>query len=285
VPTNEGDLYFKACLPALKQEVRVTQLLSLFRPDILPDLVAVQPDQGWLLMRDGGPTLRTYKGSDQYLVHWRRVLPIFAGLQRDLAVESDDLLNAGAMDSRLSSLPKKFKILLADTESLLIDQEDGLSSRQYEQLVDNLPSFTEKCFKLSSFGLPETIQHDDFHGNNIFAGLKGYRIFDWGECCVTHPFFCMVVAMRSIAYHHGLEASAPELTDLRKQYLEVWQDYLDWTKLVEAYKLAIQLGTVNRALTWYRVILALPEPYRSDEAESVPGWLLEYLSSLENYPS
>ena len=283
VPTNDGDLYFKVCPPAFVQEVRVTQLLSLLRPEILPDLIAVHPENGWLLMRDGGPTLRSYKGSDLYLVHWQRVLPLYAGLQQDLETKSHDLLDAGAMDRRLSLLPEKFEILLADTESLLIDHENGLSSRQYGQLVDNLPSFKERCSRLNSFGLPETIQHDDFHCNNIFAGQSGYRFFDWGESCVAHPFFSMVVTMRSIAYHQGLESLAPELTTLRNRYLEAWGEYLDWGSLLEAYELAVQLGAVNRALTWYRLLLALPEPYRSDEAESVPGWLLEYLDSFESF--
>ena len=58
VPTNGGDTYFKACPPALEYEAAVTQALYRWRPDCIPAVLAVDAGRGWLLMADGGETLR-----------------------------------------------------------------------------------------------------------------------------------------------------------------------------------------------------------------------------------
>jgi hypothetical protein len=36
---------------------------------------------------------------------------------------------------------------------------------------------------------------------------------------------------------------------------------------------------VCRALTWHRVVTSLEEPFRSEQAEAVPGWLGEFLEA------
>ncbi|MGH3035792.1 MAG: hypothetical protein ACRDMU_01295 [Gaiellaceae bacterium] len=43
VPTTTGDVWFKACMPALTHEVAVVEVLSSRRPDVLPELLAVVP--------------------------------------------------------------------------------------------------------------------------------------------------------------------------------------------------------------------------------------------------
>ena len=58
VPTSAGDLWFKANAPLLRYEASVVQILSRVRPDLVPELVGVEPDRGWMLMRAGGERLR-----------------------------------------------------------------------------------------------------------------------------------------------------------------------------------------------------------------------------------
>jgi aminoglycoside phosphotransferase (APT) family kinase protein len=140
------------------------------------------------------------------------------------------------------------------------------------------------CATLESYGLPETLHHDDFHGNNICAGDRGYLFFDWGESCVAHPFFTMVVTLRAIAYFLKLTGDAPELAELRDIYLEPWTKFMDRRDLDDVYDLANLVGMVNRALTWYRVVSGIPEPHKSEEAGSVPGWLLEFLEAQAKSP-
>lgn len=278
VPTNAGGLYFKASAPAFHHEAALTQALASWRPDLLPHIYAADSQSGLLLMADGGPTLRSFLGADHYLAHWRRILPLYAEFQIEMAGRLDDLLAAGAIDRRLKTLPGQLVELLTDQDALLINRPDGLTAGQFTYLRDIVPTFVGMCAALESYGLPETLHHDDFHGNNICVGDDGYLFFDWGESCVAHPFFTMVVTLRAIAYFCKLSSDSPVLAELRDIYLKPWTGFTGCQDLVLAYDLANQIGKVNRALTWYRLVSDSPEPYRSEEAASVPGWLSGFLA-------
>ena len=54
VPTSAGDLWFKANAPLLRYEASVVQILSRVRPDLVPELVGVEPERGWMLMAARG---------------------------------------------------------------------------------------------------------------------------------------------------------------------------------------------------------------------------------------
>jgi hypothetical protein len=284
VPTSEGRLFYKASAPAFIHEAGLTQALARWRPDLLPRVFAADPQRGLLLLADGGPTLRSFLGTDQYLAHWRRVLPLYAEMQIEMAGRPDDLLASGAIDRRLKTLPGQLADLLSDKEALLIDRPNGLSAGQFTYLRDFVPRFAGMCATLESQGLPETLHHDDFHGNNICVGDDGYLFFDWGESCLAHPFFTMVVTPRGIEYFLKLTSDAPVLAELRDIYLEPWTKFMDRRELDDAYDLANLVGMINRALTWYRIVSDIPEPYKSEEADSVPGWLLEFLEAQANSP-
>ena len=43
-----------------------------------------------------------------------------------------------------------------------------MSEMGHGQLCELVPEFAAKCDRLASFGIPETLQHDDFHDGNIF---------------------------------------------------------------------------------------------------------------------
>ncbi len=283
VPTSSGDLYFKASNPSLIHEARLTQALATWRPELLPAVTGVEPERCWLLLEDGGGrTLRSFLGSAEYLAFWRQVLPVYARLQIELAERQQELLRLGAMDRRLSTLPAQFKKLLEDRKAMLIDEPEGLSTRQYHALVDFIPTFSDMCSRLNGYGLPETIQHDDFHGNNIFVTDSGFKFFDWGETCVAHPFFTMTVTLRGIAYYLKIEEDAPEILGLRYIYLRTWMEATGLPDLEEALQLAIQVGMVNRSLTWHKAVSNLPEPYWSQEADGVTGGLLRFLEAVVN---
>src|SRR5512139_3599982 len=60
VPTEEGRLFFKATAPETIFEAALTQKLAEWLPDCMPELVAVDPERGWMLMQDGGEPLRHF---------------------------------------------------------------------------------------------------------------------------------------------------------------------------------------------------------------------------------
>jgi hypothetical protein len=276
-PTDDGLLYMKATAPVLAHETALTEALSRWRPDCMPEILAADLDRGWLLMRDSGVSLRSLLTTEGQIRRWSEILTIYAEMQIEMAERRSELLALGALDRRLSVLPSKFERLLTDVDALCLDHEDGLSADEYARLKALIPDYAQMCEQLARYAIPETLHHDDFHDGNIFVRDGRYTFADWGESCVAHPFFTLVVTLRSVAYSLNLLAGDPALDQLRDAYLEPWRRYASWDDLQSAFVLASRVGMVNRALTWYRVVSHLEEPYRSEQADAVPGWLHEFL--------
>ncbi len=283
VPTAAGTLYFKAAAPVLRHEPALLQALAAWHPATLPGVVAVDVAQGWLLMRDGGVTLRSLVQSVDDFDHWHAILPAYAALQQAMIARAEELLALGVLDRRLSTLPEQVARLLDDTGALLIDQPDGLTAAEYQQLRDLLPEYAALCARLARYGIPETLHHEDFHDANIFVqegdGAARYTFADWGESGVAPPFFTLLVMLRSIAYRLKLEFDGPEMQALRDVYLSAWTDYGTLDDLRAAADLAARVAMPARALTWYRVVSALPESERAEDAGAVPGWLQVFLEA------
>ena len=208
------------------------------------------------------------------MVSWG--LPVYVVIPMVLLLGA---LALGALDRRLATLPGQYQQLLADTGALLIDQPEGLTSGEYERLCALAPRFAELCEKLAGYGVPETLHHDDFHDGNILVRDSRYTFADWGESCVAHPFCTLVVTLRGIAYRQGWAEGAPKLAQLRDSYLARWAGFGSQEKLLAAFALAQRVGRVCRALTWYRVVSHLEEPFKSADADAVPGWLQVFLAA------
>ena len=54
VPTAAGDVWFKAAVPGLAHDAAVTAVLARLRPDLVLTPLAVDPDNGWMILPDGG---------------------------------------------------------------------------------------------------------------------------------------------------------------------------------------------------------------------------------------
>ncbi len=280
VPTTNETLYFKATASMLLHEAGVTQLVTEIGGDAVPELLAVDTEKGWMLMRDAGQQMRNMVKEDGDIRHWQKALLVYGELQCRLCSHTEELLNRGVPDRRLQHLPALYEELLADTPVLCIGEKDGLTTEEYDRLRALIPDIPRLCDELESLAaVPETLDHNDLHDNNIFVKEGRYQIADWGDCCVTHPFFSMVVVLRSAAHTLGLPDNAPELDTLYAAYLEPWSAYGTPEQLDAACRAALKLGTLGRVLNWYNVIRNLDEADRAEYAEAVPGWLQEFLKA------
>ncbi|MFF0368830.1 MULTISPECIES: aminoglycoside phosphotransferase family protein [unclassified Micromonospora] len=274
VPTDGGPVWFKANNPGTVHEAVLIAALAGLAPERVLAPIAVDPARGWSLLPDGGESLRDVLGRDADLAHWERALPGYAALQLATASRAEELIALGVPDHRPEVLAGLLAQLLDDRESLRIGDEGGLSPETYERLQAELPAYAERCRRLADFGIPATVQHDDLHDGNVFAGPTGYRYFDWGDASVAHPFGTLLVTLRSIRYATDLAADDARLARLRDGYLEAWTDRYDRRTLVEAADLAMNLGAVSRSLSWRRA-LDTADPARAEYADAVPGWLGE----------
>ena len=241
VPTSEGSFFFKAVAPVHGFEPALTARLAELQPGRVTEVVDVDPERGWFLMRDAGTRLRELLESPADLHHWERVLPEYGRLQLEVAPYADEFLSLGTPDERLAVLPDLFRELLAT-------RPHGLTEDEYRQVLDAVPRFEEMCLELAEDGLPETIQHDDLHDGQVFVRNDRYLVFDWGDSCVSHPLLSLTVTLRSTAAAFDLEPGGPELRRLRDAYLE------PFARGPEIADIAYRVGTVARAIAWKRMV-------------------------------
>ena len=69
----------------------------------------------------------------------------------------------------------------------------------------------------------------------------------------------------------------PVLLRLRDAYLDEWRDHGTREELREQCALALQVGPLQRALTWRRILRGVHSAERTEWAASVPGWTAEHL--------
>lgn len=246
-----------------------------------------------MLMRDAGPMLRTYLKSPQDLGILEPALIQFADLQIAVSQQPERFFALGAQDRRLESLPELFETMLSEEDILQLGAEDGLTQTQFQQLRATLPRYTEMCQQLRTCSIPQTLFHDDFHDGNIFvsaaAGQYRFVFSDWDESCVGHPFFSIMLCLRSVGGRAGYPDEAteapdrlpPDLNHLRDIYLQPWQRYESPERLIEIFNLAWRVGMVSRALTWREFVFSLDEPARAEFTYIVPAWLQEYLLAMK----
>ena len=129
---------------------------------------------------------------------------------------------------------------------MLLDKPDALSAAQLAGLRADQGRFAEWCDQLAATGVAASLQHDDLHDANIFVpydGVGPYRVFDWGDASVAHPFTTLLVTLRVVAYRLELTGGAAELLRLRDAYLEPWTGEHDRATLVEA----VPTGAADRS--------------------------------------
>jgi hypothetical protein len=277
VPTTEGDLWFKANAPPHAFEAGLLAILERFTPGHVPELVALDADRGWVLMRDGGDRLREIVETSRDLHHWETLLPEYASLQLALAPHVDELLVAGVPDERLAVLPAHLATLLDNREACMVGRENGLTEEEYVRLRALVPEYADRCVRLAAFGIRETLQHDDLHDGNVFVRGSRYLFFDWGDSCVSHPFHSLIVTLRAVAHRLELPPGGPDVLRLRDAYLEPFAGFASQAELVEAADLAHFTGTAARTLAWYRFVYAREPEFRLEDADTVPYGLKRLL--------
>ncbi len=279
VLTNEGTLFFKATAAETVYETALTQKLAGWYLDWMPELLAVDTARGWMLMLDGGESLRAAIRPTQNIMPWQPVITQYAELQIGLAEHISEILALGIPDRRPAALPALYEKLLADEASLMIDQEKGLTSSEFQQLQKLTPRFKQICDDLSAFGIPDSLNHGDFHDGNVLLKNGRVTFFDWGDASVTHPFISLRTFFVSIEISLKLDdySFTPEMSQLLDRYLEAWQAYGSKEALRSAYRLSKPVASIVSALSWYKTISRLAGSLREEYAWIVPEVLREFL--------
>jgi aminoglycoside phosphotransferase (APT) family kinase protein len=132
---------------------------------------------------------------------------------------------------------------------------------------------------LSGYGIPESINHGDFHDGNVLVKDGRVTFFDWGDADVTHPFVSLRTFWVSIEIALNLDdyVFTPEMAELLDIYLEPFENFASKDDLRKAYALSKPVASVVKVLAWHQGITRMDESVRRDYIHIVPEVLREFL--------
>jgi hypothetical protein len=241
----------------------------------LPELTINMP-QNWILMEDAGQVLDEQHPEKAHdLTCWHEIISAYVGLQIEAIGQRDYLLSQGCPDRRLELLPGLFETALADRDMLCVGREGSLTSEELTQLRGLMPRLKARCKELASYGIPETLHHDDLHAGNIMVSGEHSVFFDWAESFIAHPFYSLAIIRR-----YARSFTSEQLDALGEVYLKPWTAYAPLERLHEAFELARPLGLLCRGLTWYCYLKSLEPGLREKYVLNWPYWLQLFLGAM-----
>jgi Phosphotransferase enzyme family len=269
--TDAGRFYLKCSADIFASEAAVTAALAAHSPDLLPDVIAVDEQRGWLLMADFGDRTLGDDPPDQ----WHRALPTYAALQQDWLDRGAQLTELGARDRPLTDLADRVAAT-ADDDLLMAMLEPDLR----ERWLAAAPTLAECCRRLGSLGPGATLVHGDLHPWNVATDFVGMRFFDWTDAAVSHPFV-------------DLATFIPRCDDpaLRGQmwdaYISSWRGHLASAELEEAASLALVVGMLYQLETYRCLVPALMpgNPFGGATVNCLRRSLAWHQSGLDGIPS
>jgi hypothetical protein len=236
-----GDLWLKQCKSIWRFEPRLTAALAARWPDRMPEVVEHGDD--WMLLRDAGAVIQNVPRAHEL---WLEAIGRYAELQRGEVAHVDEHLVQGVPDQRLAVLPTEYAAMLERDElPWRDDQRERL--RRFER------EFARLCDELDPAA---SIQHDDLHIHNVY---EGPRILDWGDSCVAHPFFSLVVTFNFVETGHD---------EIRDAYLEAYGgDRGEFDR-------ALRVGKIAHVFKWirFRDVLA------AEELAEYDGWFESWIA-------
>ncbi|HSU02831.1 MAG TPA: phosphotransferase [Nocardioides sp.] len=238
VPTDAGTVWFKANDETMVHEAAVLEVVASRSAGRVPAPLVRDPASGWMLLADAGARLRDVIPVERSLDRWPDVLEAYARVQIACEDDVDELLALGLPDRRLSTLPGAY----ADLVARLDDPDPRLP---------DAGAIRDLCHALAAYGLRETVQHDDLHDGQVFLGSGVQQVLDWGDACVSHPFFTLAVTLGGvISWGVDDEEGSEDLEPHLAAYLGPYADHTGTAvaELRDAARLAMRLGWVCRAV-------------------------------------
>lgn len=267
-------VYFKACGHGGRHEPAVVEFLSHHFPDRIAKPLAVDVDRAWMLMPDYGKTLRDHLKGDDAIPFWHDILKHYAEIQIAMQSHVDQFIRMGVPDRRLAVLPKLVEDLIRDDVAMRVGLPDGLADEERDVMLDRL-TYLEASIALLGLATPyESIEHGDLHDGNVLVNDTGFKIFDWGDVSLTHPFCSMLVTANMTVGGVCSDDEWERTKILCRPFLRRWvPDSRSLLTLEAAMSHAIWVGHTIRALDWHHMLQGADEDSHAQWDSRVVLWM------------
>ncbi|WP_395142624.1 phosphotransferase [Armatimonas sp.] len=230
--TGRGVVYFKATnqQPALfANEADVTQNLAERFAGLAPLPLATDPERGWMLLQDFGPSLRETHGDSSAAL----ALTDYSRFQQTTLGQEAALLKLGCVDRRPAHFARELPKLLADEICL-----SPLTDDERERLLS-----VDWQAKIAAFSdSPCALVHGDLHMGNVAQGPNkdgSLLYFDWTDASVGLPWLDILTALW-------------EDTDEASRKL-----YAAWSTPLPPWETIVPLTALHHAISYRHIYHAL----------------------------
>lgn len=266
---NTGDeiVYLKKTPTDLFLEAEIIKLLCASGIKTIPQIIDDNKNEHCFLMtKCGDVTLRDYFDGNLQIDVLKQAIVSYKKLQQSTVKCVDELLAIGVPDWRLDKFPGLYDELIGDTEYLddnNVNLEQQKQLHQYKDIVKHL------CSELATFGIAETLNHSDFHDNNILYDRtnKTTAIIDLGETAINHPLFSLHACIEAVKNRYKLAEDSAEYKLLQQCAFDGFLD--DKQKFDRAIEIITLLFPVYLLFAQKRFLDAIHMPFDANNPLSV----------------
>jgi hypothetical protein len=184
--TTGPAVWFKAVGKPNSHEFHIVSVLSTLPEAYLPRIVAFRPEwNAWLMTEAEG----TSPNADCDFLTWKTVAARLSELQIASLQETPRLMAAGCRDVGLSALLNSADEFFTTMATLMKQQTKTPPSILSSEELFHLNRQIKKAIRLlAATGIPDALNHLDFHPGNIFVFGDRCTFIDWAEAAIGHPF-------------------------------------------------------------------------------------------------
>jgi Phosphotransferase enzyme family len=241
-------------------------LLAQLAPPSMPVVLAIEAEEGWLLVEDVGATLVGELPADQRGDALAAGAQAISELQRSVAGDLDAFAAAGCPRRSLADMPGQLGAVLGPDGVAIADPQ--ISTERRERAVELTRSAVER---VTGLGFPTSVVHGDFHPGNAFLVGERIVIIDWSDAAIGNPLVDLVTWLswsRDEPDQQGVATDA---------WIDSWAGSTDPVAVREAIGDILRVGAAYQVISYDAILRGLEPATRYTLADGAA----EYFNRLE----
>jgi hypothetical protein len=224
ITTCTGVYYLKQTPAKLYIEAGVLDILNIeCGLKNVPEIIAKNDELHCFLMPAcGEQTLRTLFGDTFYKELCYKGVASYVDLQKASTPHFQKFIDIGVPDRRIGNLPNAYADFVNDDERMALW---ALTPEEEQRCQRSQRLFLKLCEELSALGLPDVLNHSDFHPNAMLLDQHSgdIKIIDLGEVTIGNPLFPLASCLTNYLEHrHKIRADKDEYDSIKMAFLKLW---------------------------------------------------------------
>jgi len=246
--TEDGAAFLKAVAASLAREVPVTAALSRVAGSVVPDVVAVDLTQRWMLLR-GAPG-RPLEELPNVAI-WEQAVGQYARFQLAAAAQVSTLTALGCPTLTRADLERDILEVLASDQAMRVGEPGGLEDVQVRRLRTLRPELLASAASLERTG-QVSIDHGDLFPGNVLSTGETSQVVDWEDARIAHPFLSVFPLLAGARMQGTFDDHRAASERIRDAYLKAFAGLAPVAALRAAFDDAQALAAVRMAATYLR---------------------------------